>query len=202
MFDSSQKVYAQDDHIGELHAVVLSPADYKVNQVIVKFKHKEEYRIVPVDFVQGVDKKGIHLTADQATIEGMREFKPIVVEKDKYSSINDQLTLPGDFGVLTDARPGYTEAHSVDEGVTPGAVFVGKGAKVFTELGEEEGKIQEIALDETGHQLAYLAIHRHGMRHHDIVVTPDQVKEWQPDAVVLNMDKEAMKHLPSHPDEA
>ncbi len=202
MFESSQKVYAQDDHIGELHAVILSPADYTVNHVIVKFNHKDEYRIVPVEYVQGVDKQGVHLTADKASVEGMREYKPFVLEQDMNTTIDSQLTLPSDFGVLIDAQPGYTEPQSVDEGVAPGAVLVGKGAKVFTELGEEEGKIHEIALDETGHKLAYLVIHRHGVSHHKIVATPDQVQDWQPDAVVLNMDKEAMKHLPSHPDEA
>ncbi len=202
MFESSQKVYAQDEHIGELYAVVLNPADYTVNQVIVKFKRDDEYRIAPVESIQSVDEKGIHLAANKAAVEDMPAYQPILLEKDMNSSINDQLTLPGDFGVLTNARPGITESQSIDEGVVQGAVLVGKGAKVFTNLGEEEGKIHEIALDETGRKLAYLVIHRHGVRHRTIVATPDQVQDWQPDAVVLAMDKEAMKHLPSHPDKA
>ena len=202
MFDSSQKVYAQDDPIGELHAAVLSPSDYTVNQVIVKFEHTDEYRIVPVEFIQGVDKQGVHLTANKAAVARMERFKSVVVDQTLNDSLDDPIVLPGGSGMMSNARPQYAEPHEIDEGVTPDAVLVGKGAKVFTNLGEEEGKIHEIALDETGHKLAYLKIHRHGVRHHDIVVTPDQVQDWQPDAVVLNMDKDAMKHLPSHPDKA
>lgn len=202
MFDASQKVYAQDHRIGELYAVALSPDDDTVTHVIVQFKRGDAYRILPVDFVQNVDEKGIHLAADEAALKDMPAYQPILLEKDMDSSIDDQLALPGDFGVLTNARPGVGESQSIDEGVAPGTVLVGQGAKVFTNLGEEEGKVHAIALDETGRKLAYLAIHRHGVRHRNIVATPDQVQDWQPNAIVLNMDKEAMKHLPSRPDDA
>ena len=201
MFKSCPSVHATDDQVGEVHSVVLDPKTHEVEQFIVKYGRASwsEYRLITPQQVDHVDADGtVTLTINKETFEAAPKFTREVVDSEIEADTDDDLLVWGDvYGVLTEGTTEYSNPLTIEGGLDVDALLVGKGAKVYTELGEHEGKIECLVLSSDARGLRYLVIRLKGIRRKHVVVEAARVKDWQPGAVVLDMDAEALKSQPS-----
>ena len=201
MFKSCPSVHATDDRVGEMHSVVLDPETYEVKQFIVRSgrAHWSEYRLITPSQVDHIDADGtVYLTMNKDAYEAAPQFTREVVGGEFDAGTDDDLLVWGDiYGVLTEGTSEYSSAKTIEGGLDANALLVGKGARVYTELGEHEGSLECVVLSSDARKPGYLIIRLKGIRRKHVVAEASHVKDWQPGAVVLDMDAEALKALPS-----
>ena len=201
MFKSCPSVHTTDDSVGEMHSVVLDRETHEVEQFIVKSGRARwsEYRLITPAQVDHIDADGtVYLTMNKDAYEAAPQFTREVVGGEFEADTDDDLLVWGDiYGVLTEGTSEYSSAKTIEGGLDVEALLVGKGARVYTELGEHEGTLECVVLSSDARKPRYLIIRLKGIRRKHVVAEADRVKDWQPGAVVLDMDAEAMKDLPS-----
>jgi len=200
MFKVGSPVYATDGLVGALQYVVLHPDTQEVSDLVVKGELFASPRVISARYIDHVDDDGsIHLTVDKAFVKRARKFvRAEFIEPEDQGASYGQLYWQDIYGVMAEEVPKPAVHVRIVAGVDDDEVLVGKGSRVFTKLGERVGTVDHIVVDDDGRKLLYLVVRLPGIRRRRVVVAASQVKEWQPDAVVLDMDKDALYALPPY----
>ena len=199
MSDRCPTVHATDGKIGELHSVVLTKDTHIVSRFIIKrgAGRQADYWLLTPDQVDHVDADGsVHLNIDKAAVKAAPKYSRQVVHGEFDADTDDKLVWGDIYGVMTTGTAEYTGDKVYQSGVDVDAMLVGYGTRVYTNLGEQEGKIECITLSTDATKPGYLVIKLKGMRGKIVVAEASHVTDWRPDAVVLDMDTEALKALP------
>ena len=203
MFKIGVQVYATDGRIGALQYVVLHPETREVSDLVVKCDLLGDARVVSARHIDHVDEDGaIHLSVDKASVRRSRKFEreEFVEPEDAVAAAHPdgRLYWQDVYGVMVTELPQAAPHVHIVTGVDDDEVLVGKGSRVFTVLGERVGTVDHVGIDKDARKLLYLVVRLPGIRRRRVVVAATQIKELQSDAVVLNLDKEALYALPPY----
>ncbi len=202
MFTIGSPVFAKDGRVGALQYVVLNPHDGEVSDLIVKCDLLTGSRVISTRYVDHVDDDGsIHLNIDKAFVQNLRKFDhkefttPELPGTPPYSP-EEMLVWNDGYGIAVKNFPRPFKRIRV--GVEDGMILVGRGAPVFSSLGERVGVVDHLAVDPENRKLLYLVVRLPGIRRRRVVVAASQVKEWSDTGVVLNLEKDALYALPPY----
>jgi len=203
MFRIGSPVFATDGKVGVLQYVVLEPHSQEVSDLVVKCDLFTGSRVISARHIDHVDEDGaIHLSVDKAFVRRTRKF-----DREEFTEPGDVVTAAHSdgrlywqdiYGVMATELPKPATHVHIVTGIDDGDVLVGKGSRVFTALGEHVGTVDHVVIDPDARKLLYLVVRLPGIRRRRVVVAASQVKEWQSDAVVLDMDKDALYALPPY----
>lgn len=203
MFKVGSSVYAADGRVGALQYVILEPHSQEVSDLVVKCDLFTGSRVVSARHIDHVDDTGaIHLAVDKAFVRRARKF-----DHEEFTEPSDVVTAAHPdgrlywqdiYGVTAEELPQPAVRVHIESGVEEGDALIGKGSRVFTELGEHVGTIDHVVVDKDARKLLYLVVRLPGIRRRRVVVAASQVKEWQHNAVTLNLDKDALFALPPY----
>ncbi len=197
-------VFATDGRAGVLQYVVMNPHTREVSDIIVKCDLFTGSRVVSARYIDRIDEDGgIYLNVDKAFIKSLREFDHKEFETPDWAGATgydlDELLIWNDsYGVTVKELPRPLKRVHIDQGVDEDRVLVGRGSRVFTALGERVGVVDHVVVDPDTRKLLYLVVRLPGIRRRRVVVTAPQVKDWGHDAVVLDLDKDALYALPPY----
>ena len=208
MFKIGSPVYANDGYLGVLQYVVMNPYTHQVTDLVVKGELFQSARVIPAHYVARVEEDGtIHLDVTKEFVGKFRKFR-----HEDFVSSTDAEPIPDNYlfwvdlyGITVNEMPRPLKRVHVDVGVNEDQVLIGRGSRVFTALGERVGVVDHVVVDPDARRLLYLVVRLPGIRRRRVVVAASQVKEWQHDAVVLNLTKDELYALPpfiSRQDEA
>jgi sporulation protein YlmC with PRC-barrel domain len=204
MFRIGSPVFATDGKVGVLQYVVLNPETQEISDLIVKCDLVGDARVLSARHIDFVDEDGaVHLSVDKTFVRRSRtfdraEFVESSEEPVAAAHSDGRLYWQDIYGVtVTELPKSATHVHIVT-GVDDDDVLVGKGSRVFTALGEHVGTVDHVVIDPDARKLLYLVVRLPGIRRRRVVVAASQVKEWQPDVVVLDLDKDALYALPPY----
>ncbi len=201
MFKIGSSVYAVDGPVGKLQYVVLNPHTREVSDLVVKCDPFTGSRVVSARYIDHVDDDGsIHLTVDKDFVRRTRKFdhKEFVTVTDDGGVGSEQLFWQDLYGLAAPEAPKPVSKVHIDRGLNEEDVLVGKGSRVYTALGERVGVVDHVVIDHDAHELLYLVVRLPGIRRRRVIVAASQVKEWEHDAVVLNLDRDALASLPPY----
>jgi sporulation protein YlmC with PRC-barrel domain len=204
MFRIGSPVFATDGRVGSLAYVVLDPHTREVSDLIVRCDGSAGERVVSVRYVDHVDADGaVHLGVEKAFVRGLRAFDHQDFETPAWASETsygpEELLIWNDsYGIVVKEMPQPMKRVHIDRGVDADRVLVGHGSRVYTALGERVGVVDHVVVDADARHLLYLVVRLPGIRRRRVVVAATQVKAWQHDAVVLNLDREALYALPPY----
>ncbi len=203
MFKIGSTVYATDGPVGALQYVVLNPETQEISDLVVKCSLMGDARVLSTRHIDHVaDDGSIHLAVDRDFVRRGRPFRQeefIEPEQPVAAAHPDgRLYWQDIYGVMATELPRPVTSVHIVSGVDDDEVLVGKGSRVFTELGERVGTVDHVVIDPDARKLLYLVVRLPGIRRRRVVVAASQVKEWQPDAVVLALDREALYALPPY----
>ncbi len=203
MFKIGVPVYATDGKVGVLQYVVLNPETQEVSDLVIKCDLFGDARVLSARYIDRVAEDGaIYLSVDKVVVRRSRKFerKEFVEPEDAVVAAHPdgRLYWQDVYGVMATELPQPTSHVHIVSGVDDDEVLVGKGSRVFTALGERVGTVDHVVIDPDARKLLYLVVRLPGIRHRRVVVAASQVKEWQPDSVVLTLDKEALYALPPY----
>lgn len=203
MLQIGSPVYATDGKVGVLQYVVLEPETQEVSDLIIKCDLFGDARVLSARHIDRVDDDGaIHLSVDKASVRRARKFvRAEFIEPEGPAAspgAGGRLYWQDIYGVMMEELPKPAARVKIVSGVDDDEVLVGKGSRVFTALGERVGSVDHVVIDKDARKLLYLVVRLPRIRHRRVVVAASQVKDWQPDAVVLKLDKEALYALPPY----
>ncbi len=202
MFEIGSPVFATDGRVGTLQYVVLNPHTQEISDLVVKCHRFTGSRVISARYIERVDDDGaIHLSVDRDFVHRARTFdhKEFVAPvEDPVSAQLERSSLywQDPYGVTSGELPQPITRIHIDRGLNEGDLFIGKGSRVYTALGEGVGTVDHVVVDEYARKLLYLVVRLPGIRRRRVIVAASQVKEWQHDAVVLDLDRDALFALP------
>jgi len=203
MFQIGSPVYATDGPVGALQYVVLNPHTREVSDLVVKCNRPTGSRVISARYIDHVDDDGaVHLTVDKAFVRRTRKFDHkefVTIKEDATGALGDGHLFWQDFyGLAAPEAPKPVTRVHIDRGLNEDDILVGKGSRVYTALGERVGVVDHVVIDKDARELLYLVVRLPGIRRRRVIVAASQVKEWEHDAVVLNLDKDALVALPPY----
>ncbi len=202
MFRIGSNVYATDGRVGTVRYLVLNPLTREVSDLIVQGNGAIGSRVVSTRYVDHVDKQGdIHLKVDKAFVQKLRVFDHQEFETPswKEAGLSEALLIWNDsYGIVVKEMPQPMKRVHIDRGVDEEHVLIGRGSRVYTALGERVGTVDHVVVDPDTKVLLYLVVRLPGLRRRRVVVAGSQVKEWQHDGVILNLDRDALYALPPY----
>lgn len=203
MFKIGSPVFATDGKVGALQYVVLNPETQEISDLVISCDLLGGARVLSAHYINRVDEDGaIYLSVDKAFVRHTRAFdhsdfaepeEPVVA-----AHSDGRLYWQDIYGVMDTELPQPAAHVHIVTGVDDDEVLVGKGSRVFTKLGERVGEVDHVVIDPDARKLLYLVVRLPGIRHRRVVVAASQVHEWQHDAVVLALDREALFALPPY----
>ncbi len=199
MSDRCPSVYATDGKVGDIHSVVMNKNTHAITHFIVKHGagRQADYWVLTSEQVDYVDADGsIHLNIGKEAVKDAPKYSRKIVHGEFDPDTDDQLVWRDIYGVMTTNAADYSSSKVYQRGVDVDSLLVGFGTKVYTNLGEQEGKLMCITLGTEITQPGHLVIQLKGLRGKVVVAEASHVTSWQSDAVVLDMDAEALKALP------
>ena len=202
MFKIGSPVFAKDGRIGVLQYVVLNPHDREVSDLVVKCDLFTGSRVISARYVDHVDDDGsIHLSIDKAFARTLRKFNrqefttPELPGTPPYSP-EEMLIWSDGYGITVKELP--YPFKRVQVGVDENSILIGRGARVFSSLGERVGTVDHVVVDPESRKLLYLVVRLPGIRRRRVVVAASHVREWSNAGVVLNLEKDALYALPPY----
>jgi len=203
MLKIGSPVFATDGKIGALQYVVLNPETQEISDLVISCDLSGDARVLAARYIERVDKDdAIYLSVDKAFVRRARAFNRADFtepEEPVAAAHSDgRLYWQDIYGVMTTDIPQPAARVHIVTGVDDDAALVGKGSRVFTMLGERVGTVDHVVIDPDARKLLYLVVRLPGIRRRRVVVAASQVHEWQHDAVVLALDREALLALPPY----
>ncbi len=197
-------VFAKDGRIGVLRYVVLDPRTREISDLIVKLEGLSGERVISTRYIERIGEDGaIHLNITRHVAQKLRMFDhrefvtPEWADDTPYGR-SELLVWNDTYGVVVKEMPTPLKRVHIDRGVDEDNILIGRGAHVYTSLGERVGSVDHVAVDPESRKLLYLVIRLPGIRRRRVVVAASQVKEWRHDSVILTLDREALQSLPPY----
>ncbi len=197
-------VVAKDGRVGVLRYVVLDPRTREISDLVVKLDGLSGERVISARYIERVEEDGaIHLSITKEMVQKLRAFDhrefvtPDWADDTPYGR-GELLVWNDTYGVVVKEMPKPLKRVHIDRGIDEDKVLVGRGAHVYTALGERIGSVDHVAVDPETRKLLYLVIRLPGIRRRRVVVAASQVKEWRHDSVILALDREALQTLPPY----
>ncbi|UCC52262.1 MAG: PRC-barrel domain-containing protein [Anaerolineaceae bacterium] len=194
----SAKVECNDGHCGKSTEVIINPVKRKVTHFVVEDSSLPDYstRLVPVEKV--VDMSHDLIRLDCSKDEFIR-MEPFVTDRyiDPEVSIEAKTYWGADSYVaplvINDSAPNIRK----EEHVPVGELAVHRGMHVDATDGRA-GTVDELVVDSEGEVITHMLLRKgHLWGKKDVAVPVTAIEDIYKDTVILNIDKKAIKELPT-----
>lgn len=188
------KVQCSDGHGGTVTAVIINPIAGDITHIVVQGESLADY-LVPLALVAENTDNTIHLSCTKADLEAL----PTFTEK-HFMPVNasyDPMLQGGEWFSPYVASVDTMVVTVDEENVPPGELAIHRGTNVNATDGHV-GVLEEFVINsESGHVTHIVLRKGHLWGKHDITIPMSAIDHTEYDTVYLNIDKDAVKALPT-----